>query len=101
MIKGINVDYQGRCQHWHSAVDIVANLCAKCKCFYACYECHDVMNLHKFEPMSINNEERAVMCGVCNYQMTVWSYQHSNYQCPNCHHAFNQRCSLHNNTYFC
>ena len=30
MIHGIDVDSQGRCAHWHSERDVVANMCGAC-----------------------------------------------------------------------
>ncbi|MGO3522530.1 MAG: CHY zinc finger protein [Leuconostoc mesenteroides] len=74
MIKGINLDQQGRCKHWHTDVDVVANRCAKCRKYYACYLCHDALNTHPFVPVSLDTEETAVCCGVCLHQMTPAQY---------------------------
>ncbi|UUE18379.1 hypothetical protein LQZ13_02845 [Leuconostoc mesenteroides] len=101
MIKGINLDQQVRCKHWHTDVDVVANRCAKCRKYYACYLCHDALNTHPFVPVSLDTEETAVCCGVCLHQMTPAQYLHAHYQCPKCHHLFNAQCALHKNTYFC
>ena len=101
MIKGINIDPQGRCKHWHSEVDIVANRCAKYRDFYSCYLCHDELTTHEFMPMLIDSEEIAVICGVCEYKMTASVYLNLAYKCPNCQHLFNPGCALHKNTYFC
>ena len=31
IIYGINTDKDGRCVHYHSDVDVIANKCAKCQ----------------------------------------------------------------------
>lgn len=38
-IRGRLVDGQGRCVHWHSPLDVVANRFACCDEYYACYRC--------------------------------------------------------------
>ena len=38
MIYGVEIDREGRCIHYHGPTDIIANRCAKCLKFYACYK---------------------------------------------------------------
>lgn len=45
-IRGRLVDGQGRCVHWHSPLDVVANRFACCDEYYACYRCHDELAGH-------------------------------------------------------
>ncbi|AFT80992.1 hypothetical protein FE407_00210 [Leuconostoc carnosum] len=100
MIKGIGLDDEGRCRHWHSFHDVVANRCAQCDEFYACYQCHDAMVTHHFCPMPLTDERVAVLCGACHFGMTGQMYLKANYYCPKCHHPFNNQCARHIEIYF-
>lgn len=44
-IHGIGLDKAGRCTHYHTQLDIAALLCAKCRKYYACYSCHDELEI--------------------------------------------------------
>lgn len=97
MIYGINTDKCGRCVHYHTKNDIVALECGRCHQFFACYQCHDQLRDHKFVPMPVKNT-RPIQCGNCGYRLTIDQYQ--TYQCPQCGHEFNYKCSKHKNIYF-
>lgn len=101
-IKGKTVDEAGRCEHWHSALDIIAIKFACCGEYYACYECHEEEAGHSAQrwPSSQFDTEKAILCGACRHEMTIQTYQASNSTCPNCGAAFNPRCSLHWPLYF-
>ena len=71
MIQGAS-DAEGRCRHWHTLVDVVANKCATCGGWFACSLCHAELTDHDFGPMP--KEELCVMCGVCGRQMTYAEY---------------------------
>ena len=45
------IDAEGRCKHWHSPLDVVANKCATCGKFFACALCHAELTDHEFGPM--------------------------------------------------
>lgn len=96
-IYGRLTDDAGRCRHYNSVLDIVANRCGICGKFYSCYKCHDELENHKFGPIS-QDEENSVMCGVCG---TVYSYKEysSLCSCKNCKSAFNPKCALHKSIY--
>ena len=47
-INGLLVDDESRCQHYHTELDIVALKCFQCQKYYACYQCHDSLEDHKF-----------------------------------------------------
>lgn len=81
-IHGIDVDPQGRCAHWHSECDVVANTCGACHKLWACSLCHDELADHRF--VGVDKHLRSVMCGPC----------------PSCGHPFNPGCKLHENVYF-
>ena len=92
-IWGKLVDEQSRCEHYHSKLDIIANKCALCKKFYACYKCHNEMENHNFAPASIE-EPDTVMCGACGK-----TYSYKNYSsitaCTECGGSFNPNCANH------
>ena len=96
-IHGIEVDKEGRCIHYHSEMDVIANKCAKCKKFYACYKCHDELENHSFEPVD-PEEENTVMCGSCGKQFSYIEYAGLT-KCTACSHSFNPCCSVHKKIY--
>ncbi|WP_313547444.1 CHY zinc finger protein [Corynebacterium sp.] len=97
-IYGDVLDEAGRCTHYHSAVDVIANKCATCDKYWACYECHAVMTDHRFGAMDL--ESPAVMCGACGHEMVFSEYAGSTNSCPQCGQLFNPGCSLHRHIYF-
>lgn len=90
------IDAEGRCRHWHTLVDVIANKCHTCGGWFACSLCHAELTDHDFGPMP--KDELCVMCGACGRTMTYTEY--SAYKCPACGHAFNPGCALHAGTYF-
>lgn len=72
-IVGVAVDAYGRCAHYHSDRDIIANKCATCRRYWACYQCHDALADHPFGRMPLT--EPAVLCGACGTAMTYWQYR--------------------------
>ncbi|MDK6813904.1 CHY zinc finger protein [Corynebacterium sp. UMB6689] len=90
------IDAKGRCRHWHTPVDVIANKCHTCGGWFACSLCHAELTDHDFGPMP--KDELCVMCGACGRTMTYAEY--SAYKCPACGHAFNPGCALHAGTYF-
>lgn len=95
MIHGA-IDAEGRCRHWHTLVDVIANKCHTCGGWFACSLCHAELTDHDFGPMP--KDELCVMCGTCGRAMTFAEY--SAYKCPACGHAFNTGCARHAGTYF-
>lgn len=94
IIYGNLTDYQGRCTHYHSPLDVIANKCSVCRKFYSCYKCHNEKESHSFG--SIPPEEASsVMCGVCGLQFSYSEYEQMGGSCKNCGANFNPRCSLH------
>ena len=102
MVKGIKVDQDSRCAHWHSALDIVAIKFYCCRDYYACYDCHNALADHepKVWPKETFRTELAVLCGACKHEMTIQSYLDSANVCPNCNAKFNPKCKNHWALYF-
>lgn len=121
LIRGLQVDAQGRCAHYHSDWDVVANRCAECGQWWACYRCHEetdsdgdtcsqkegavsqkegtMRTQHSFAPMPVT--ALAVLCGVCGYEMCYEEYSSLDpVACPSCAHSFNPGCSAHASLYF-
>ncbi len=96
-IYGHTIDACGRCVHYGSVLDVVANRCGKCGKLYACYKCHDEMEEHAFSPVG-EDEPESVMCGVCGKLFSYAEYSRME-RCPNCTAGFNARCALHKECY--
>ncbi|MGN0728129.1 CHY zinc finger protein [Treponema sp.] len=96
-IHGKLTDQQGRCIHYNSPLDVIANKCSVCKKFYACYKCHDESEDHRFSAVS-DDEKDTVMCGVCGRTFSYREYSALSF-CPGCKSRFNPRCALHKNIY--
>jgi biotin transport system substrate-specific component len=96
-IYGYITDDEGRCIHYASKLDIIANRCGKCGRFYSCYKCHDMAESHPFSPVD-SKENDSVMCGVCG---SLYSYDEysSLVKCRKCLSFFNPRCALHKSCY--
>lgn len=71
-IYGDTLDDAGRCTHYHSEKDVIANKCATCNKYWACYECHAAATDHSFGAMDLKS--RAVLCGACGHEMTFADY---------------------------
>ncbi len=100
-VKGKLVDEHTRCEHYHSPLDIIAIKFKCCNEYYACIHCHEDCADHP--AMQLKKEEcdtKAVLCGNCNYELSISEYLNCNYQCPNCGSVFNQKCKGHDHYYF-
>lgn len=97
-IRGVDVDEQGRCAHYRSERDIVANRCATCDDYWACHACHAELTVHPFGRMRID-APASVLCGNCRHTMGYGVYSQAT-ACPSCGHDFNPGCSMHSSLYF-
>ncbi|MBX0359329.1 CHY zinc finger protein [Halobacillus sp. Nhm2S1] len=100
LVKGNQVDHQTRCAHYHSDVDVIAIRFHCCGDYYACYSCHQEQADHEPSQWPKRKwDERAILCGSCNHELTIHEYMKSS-QCPVCRHGFNEGCRLHYPLYF-
>jgi uncharacterized CHY-type Zn-finger protein len=100
-VRGLNLDSQTRCLHYHSPLDIVAIKMKCCATYYACKDCHDALADHPIEPWPPSEwDTPAVLCGSCRAELTISNYLNSNSRCPHCQAAFNPRCRNHHHFYF-
>ncbi|MCR5725375.1 MAG: hypothetical protein K6G80_09850 [Treponema sp.] len=96
-IFGKLVDDQGRCIHYNSSLDVIANRCGICGKLYACYKCHNELEAHSFGSV-LPDEKDTVMCGVCGSLFSYRTYSTLS-SCPTCSSRFNPNCALHKSCY--
>jgi uncharacterized CHY-type Zn-finger protein len=100
-VRGIDLDAQTRCRHYHKPTDIIAIKMRCCGAFYACKECHDALAGHAIEPWPApERHEHAILCGACRAILTISEYLECGYRCPKCGAAFNPACRNHHHFYF-
>jgi putative transcriptional regulator len=100
-IKGRKVDNQTRCIHYHSPLDIIAIKFKCCNSYYPCYQCHEEAADHPSQVWKKEDfETKAIICGACKTEMSIYTYKTTEYQCPFCSANFNPKCSLHDHLYF-
>ncbi|WP_456272252.1 CHY zinc finger protein [Bacillus sp. AK031] len=101
VVKGVEVDPQTRCRHYHSDRDIIAIKFKCCNTYYPCHLCHQETAGHPAEVWEKEQRsEKAVLCGACGNELSINEYMMCHSQCPNCSAAFNPGCELHYDLYF-
>ncbi|HLR55046.1 MAG TPA: CHY zinc finger protein [Pseudogracilibacillus sp.] len=99
-VSGVGVDRQYRCQHYHKQEDIVAIKFKCCQTYYACYQCHE-LEAHATERWDKTEfQEKALLCGACKSEFTIYQYVNGHAICPVCHTAHNPACKDHFHLYF-
>lgn len=96
-IYGLLTDEEGRCAHYYSPLDVAALRCGACGRYYSCYQCHDALEDHPFQPAPVT-DLRPVLCGACGRALSREEYQAG--RCPYCSHSFNPGCRKHYSIYF-
>ncbi|MFC6731520.1 MULTISPECIES: CHY zinc finger protein [unclassified Haladaptatus] len=100
-VRGVAVDAATRCAHYDSSLDVVALKFACCETYYPCFECHEAVADH---PATVwlrdRFDEPAVLCGVCETELTVTEYLDAANECPACEAEFNPGCRAHHDRYF-
>ena len=101
IVKGVDLDPQTRCAHYHSALDVIAIRMRCCGVHYACRECHDALADHAVR-LWPNAEwgKPVVLCGVCGGELSVRAYLACDNRCPSCDAPFNPGCKTHLHLYF-
>jgi uncharacterized CHY-type Zn-finger protein len=101
IVRGVELDPETRCAHWHSPLDVIAIRACCCGAYYACAACHGALADHPLVPWPRDRRDtRAVLCGVCRAELGIDEYLACGHTCPRCGAAFNPRCSLHHHLYF-
>jgi len=100
-VRGIELDAQTRCLHYHSAADIVAIKGKCCGVYYACKDCHAALAGHVIVVWQRSAwDQRAILCGACRAELTIRDYLDCESRCPVCAAAFNPGCRKHHHFYF-
>ena len=100
-VRGVELDDETRCAHYHSHLDIIAIKMRCCGVYYACKDCHEALAGHAIEVWPRAEwGEAAVLCGACGHEMSIERYMASGYECPACGAAFNPGCRKHYQFYF-
>jgi uncharacterized CHY-type Zn-finger protein len=100
-VRGVKLDAQARCAHYHSPTDIVAIKMRCCATYYACKDCHEALAGHPIEVWPVETwNEKAVLCGKCGDELTINQYMKSGNRCPSCGADFNPGCRNHYHFYF-
>jgi uncharacterized CHY-type Zn-finger protein len=100
-VRGVSLDSQTRCQHYHGPSDIVAIKMKCCGVYYACKDCHAALADHPIEVwLEREWNEHAILCGACGAELTVQQYMESESRCPSCREPFNPGCQNHYHLYF-
>jgi len=100
-VRGVEVDAETRCAHYHTERDVVAIEFPCCGTFYPCFACHDAVADHPATRWpAADFDERAVLCGACGTELTISVYLDCESTCPACGTAFNPGCAAHVDRYF-
>lgn len=101
-VKGVNVDSNTRCEHYHSDRDIVAIKFKCCGDWFPCFQCHEAVAGHDPEVWPIAEfDTRAIMCGWCGAKLPISEYMAlESSHCPACLSRFNPGCANHYDLYF-
>ena len=100
-VFGADVDFETRCAHYHSPIDIIAIKFKCCAEWFSCYECHGENAEHAAQVWKKTEfETRAILCGACGHQLTISEYFNCKSVCPKCQSRFNPGCAKHYHLYF-
>ncbi|MCP8616220.1 CHY zinc finger protein [Salirhabdus salicampi] len=100
-VKGNLIDYETRCIHYHSPLDVIAIKFKCCEVYYPCYKCHNENTDHAIQVWEVHEfQEKAILCGMCGLEMTIHDYLQHGEKCQRCRTAFNPGCRLHRHIYF-
>lgn len=100
-VRGVNLDPQTRCGHYHGPTDIVAIKMKCCGVYFACKDCHAELADHTIEVWPTAEwSQPAILCGACGAEMTIHQYMDSESRCPSCRERFNPGCRKHYHFYF-
>ena len=100
-VRGVDLDLNTRCAHYHGATDTIAIKMKCCGTYYACKDCHLELAGHPIEVWPKEQwDRRAILCGQCGSELTILEYMQSGSRCPRCDAAFNPGCRNHYHFYF-
>lgn len=99
-VKGA-IDSETRCSHYHGEHDRIAIKFYCCGEYFPCYQCHEEHGCGETKVWPKRKwNEKAILCGACQTELTIEEYMNSGYVCPSCSAQFNPGCRLHDHLYF-
>jgi uncharacterized CHY-type Zn-finger protein len=100
-VRGVKLDPQTRCEHYHGPTDIIAIKMKCCGVYYACKDCHNTLADHQIELWPEREwGQPGILCGACGVELTIHQYMQSENHCPRCRAQFNPGCRNHYHLYF-
>ncbi|MGC1452608.1 MAG: CHY zinc finger protein [Candidatus Sulfotelmatobacter sp.] len=100
-VRGVNLDPQTRCEHYHGPTDIIAIRMKCCGVYYACEDCHAAMAEHEITLWPENEwDQESILCDACGATLTILQYMQSEFRCPSCGAQFKTACRNHYHLYF-
>ena len=100
-VRGLDLDPQTRCVHYHGPNDIVAIKMKCCGLYYACKDCHAALADHAIEVWPESEwDNEAIFCGACGTALTILLYMQGDSRCVSCGGQFNPGCRNHYHFYF-
>ena len=100
-VRGVDLDPETRCAHYHKPVDMIAIKMKCCGVYYACKDCHEALAGHAMEVWPQSEwDHPAVLCGACGTELSIREYLECGNQCPACGAGFNPGCRNHSHFYF-
>jgi uncharacterized CHY-type Zn-finger protein len=100
-VRGVGLDEQTRCAHYHSPLDVIAIRMKCCDTYFACKDCHEELADHAIEVWPRAEwGKKAILCGACETELTIESYMAGDNRCPACGAEFNPGCRKHYRFYF-
>lgn len=100
-VRGVGLDAQTRCGHYHGATDIIAIKMKCCGEYWACKDCHVELAGHGISVWPVGEwDSVAILCGACGLELTIREYMECESHCPGCGAGFNPGCRKHYRFYF-
>ena len=74
-VRGVEVDAQTRCVHWHGPTDIIALRMKCCGQWFSCFDCHAALADHAPAVWPLGERDAgAVLCGACGQVLSIDAY---------------------------
>jgi len=100
-VRGVRLDAQTRCGHYHGPTDIIAIKMKCCGEYWACKDCHVELAGHAIVVWPEGEwDQLAILCGLCGLELTIREYLGCESHCPRCGAGFNPGCRKHYQFYF-
>jgi uncharacterized CHY-type Zn-finger protein len=74
-VRGVDLDPETRCAHYHGPTDIIAIKTKCCALSYACKDCHEDLADHPIEVWAQSEwNQQAILCGACGTELAIRQY---------------------------